>query len=832
MRRTLALAFLLALAPIAWGAVPTPESVLGFRLGEDRTLADWSQALRYFKALAAASERVSVADVGKTTEGRPFLIVTISSEANMRRLEEIRTGNLRLWDPRGLADAEAERLIHAGRTIVALNHGIHSSEVAASQTAMETAYALATGDDPLTREILDATVIVMIPSHNPDGMQRVTEWYRSTLGTPYEGAEEPFLYHHYAGHDNNRDWYMFTQAETRLTVKHLFDRWRPQLVHDLHQMGSKGARIFVPPYVDPIEPNVDPALRSALTTVGTSMAASLAADGRSGVVFHAIYDAWSPSRAYPHTHGGLRVLSEVASARYASPIDVPFEELRPGIGYDARKASWNFPDPWPGGHWRLRDIMDYQRAATQALLLHAARNREFWLRNFLAVNRRASQRREPFAFVVPAGQRDPLATARLLDVLATGAVEIRRAASSFRAEGRVFPAGSHVVLMAQPASAFAKTLLEAQRYPEIRPCPGGPAQEPYDVTAHTLPYLLGVDVVSVRQPLETPLDQVTILRVEPGRVLGGGGLFALGHGTGELVALGRLLRAGIVVRWSTSGFQDGGRRFAPGTLLVPASARSRLETLARELGFIAQGVGARSGGLVLRTPKVGVYQSFAPAMDEGWTRYVLDRDLGIAYETLHDADVRRGGLRARFDAIVLPDQTPRAIVFGRALGSLPEAFTGGLGDAGVAALEAFVHAGGTLVALNEAAMLPVADFPLGVTATLAGEVKTPGSILRTQVLQGRPLAHGLAESAAVWFSDSPVLDAPADQVVLSYAEPNPLLSGYLEAPGKLRGHAALVEAPLGRGSVVLFGFRPQYRAQSWATYVPFANALYLAAARE
>jgi hypothetical protein len=398
IRRPAALCLALVLSaglalPALSAEVPTPESVLGFKVGEDRKLADWMQIVGYFKKLAAASTRVKVEDVGATSEGHPFLVVTITSEANMARLEEIRQVNLRLADPRGLTEDEARGLIDKGRTIVALNHGIHSTEVGAPQTSMETAYALATRQDPDTLEILDRTVIVMLPSHNPDGTQKVVEWYRKSLGTPWEGGTIPFLYHKYTGHDNNRDWYMFTQVESQLTAKYLYDRWRPQVVHDLHQMGARAARIFAPPYVDPWEPNVDPDLRAAVNALGAHIAARLTTEGKRGVVIHAMYDGFSPARAYPHTHGGVRILTECASAKMATPIELKFGDLEAGIGYDAKKASWNFPEPWPGGTWRLRDIVDYQLSATRALLEHAARNREYWLRTFYEVNRRSAARR-------------------------------------------------------------------------------------------------------------------------------------------------------------------------------------------------------------------------------------------------------------------------------------------------------------------------------------------------------------------------------------------------------------------------------------------------------
>jgi hypothetical protein len=849
MVRRLATFILAALPSLAAAqGPPSPESFLGFRVGEDRKLADWTQIVAYFRALDAASARVSVEDVGKTTEGRPFLVVTITSEANMARLEEVRQANLRLADPRGLSDAEAGRLLADGKAVVALNYGIHSTEVAAPQTAMEEAWRLATAQDADLLSVLDRTVILMIPSHNPDGTQKVTEWYRKSLGTAWEGGTIPFLYHPYTGHDNNRDWYMFTQVESQLTVRHVYDRWRPQVVHDLHQMGSREARIFVPPYVDPWEPNVDPALTAAVNTIGSYMAGRLTTEGKRGVVIQAMYDAWSPARAYPHTHGGVRVLSECASARMATPVEIKFDELDDGIGYDAKKASWNFPAPWPGGTWRLRDIVDYQHAATRALLDHAARNRDYWLRTLLEVSRRASSRQEPYAFVLPAEQKDPLATARLLQVMRTGAVEVQRAREGFEAAGRRFAAGAHVILMAQPFSGFAKSLLERQRYPDLRQYKGGPPVRPYDVTAHTLPLLMGVEVVTAAQPFAAALEPVAEARVEPGRVEPGRGRWlALGHKNGDLVALGRLLRAGVPVRWATGGFLDQGRRFPPGALLVPASARPAVEAAARELGVVAVPVAADPPALRLRAPRVGLYQSWVASMDEGWTRFIFDKEVGVDYQTIHDQDVRAGTLRERFDAIVLPDQTAEQIVEGHKAGTLPAEYTGGIGKEGVAALKAFVQAGGTLIALDSASELPLSTFDLDVGNALAPFVRGrggdaagigdggadfygPGSILETRVDGGSPLTHGLEPETPVWFEQSPAFDVRRGRVALSYPHREPLLSGWLLGGERLQGKAALVEARLGEGRVVLFGFRPQYRAQSWATYITLLNAIYLAAA--
>jgi ribosomal protein L18 len=828
-------AVLLAPSVPAASPVPTPESVLGFVPGADRKLADWGQVLVYLRALDAASDRVSVEEVGKTTGGRPFVLVTVTSAANHARLEEIRAANARLADPRGLGEGEAERLVRGGKTIVAMAFSIHSTEVGGTLASLRLLHHLASSDDPETRAILDQTVLLVLPSHNPDGTDLVAEWYRRQLGTPFEGTAPPELYHPYVGHDNNRDWYVFTQQETRLTVRHLYHRWHPQIVHDVHQMGPRGARIFVPPYADPWEPNVDGALVAAANALGSHVASRLTSAGRTGVVTDAIFDAWTPGRAYPHTHGGVRLLSETASARLATPIEVKAEELeRRGAGYDPRTASANFPAPWPGGAWRLADVVETQLQASLAILQHAAANREHWLRTALAVNRRGSARVDPFAFVVPAGQRDPSAVARLLEVLRLGEVELSRARAPFEAGGRRYEAGSWVVRMQQPASGFAKTLLERQRYPDLREYASDEPRRPYDVTAHTLPLLLGVEADAASASFEAALEPVAEPVVVPGRVEGEGPRLALGHASGDLVALARLLERGVDVRWALEPFTDAGRSFPAGTLLVPDSARRFVASLASELGVEARAVRAEPRALRLRRPRVGLYRSWVPSMDEGWTRFVFEKEVGVPYGELRDREVRAGRLRERFDAIVLPDQPPGALLNGHAPGTMPEAYTGGLGADGTAALRAFVEAGGTLVALDSATGFAIEQLRLPVKNALAGVGPAaffcPGSILKVRVEPAPPLGHGLPETTPVWFEGSPAFEVERGTVVARYGDEDPLLSGWLLGGDRLKGRAALVEVPLGKGCVVLFGFRPQYRAQSRVTYPALLNALYLSAA--
>src|ERR1700690_816444 len=355
MRKIAALLLLLASTTFAVSAqksITSPESEFGFKPGTDRKLADWKQLTAYFKKLSSESDRIRYEEVGKTTEGRPFITVTISSPENLAHLAEYQEIQTKLADPRTTTPDEAKQLIDEGKTVLVVTCNIHSTEIASSQSATEYAYQLATGDTPRIRSILHNVIIVLVPSLNPDGQQLVVDWYKKYLGTPYEGSNPVVLWHHYVGHDDNRDWYSFTQVETRLTVEKVLNAWRPQIVYDLHQMGANGPRIYLPPWVDPIDPNVDPVLLQSMNALGLNTALELTQEGKTGVLVDGVYDLWSPARHYMVYHAGLRILTESASVKIATPIDMPFDKLGRGIGYDAKQSAWNFPQPWKGGTWR------------------------------------------------------------------------------------------------------------------------------------------------------------------------------------------------------------------------------------------------------------------------------------------------------------------------------------------------------------------------------------------------------------------------------------------------------------------------------------------------
>src|ERR1700682_345379 len=412
----------LLLSSSAFGAkIPTPSESLGFEVGADRKLADYRQIAAYFKELAAASPRVKIEVLGKTTLGEDMFLAVLSSEENIRNIKRIQEVSRRLADPRGLSDAEAHSLAREGKLVLLVTCNIHSTEIGASQMAMEWAHALATATDAETKRRLDRVVLLLVPSLNPDGQIMETEWYRKNLGGKYEGSRMPWLYHHYVGHDDNRDWYMLTQKETRALTRAVYHEWFPQVWLDEHQMGSTGPRIFVPPYSDPVDTTIHPLVWREVNLIGSTMALRMEEAGKSGIIYGYSYDAYWPggtkNTAWYKNISGL--LTEVASARMATPVSIAPGELSGGRkGLVEYGPQTNFPNPWPGGTWRLRDIMDYERIASDALLETCADRKEDFLRNMVARARAAVGASGPKdAFRIPMSQRDRGTALRLAQLI-------------------------------------------------------------------------------------------------------------------------------------------------------------------------------------------------------------------------------------------------------------------------------------------------------------------------------------------------------------------------------------------------------------------------------
>ncbi len=754
-------------------SIPAPKDVLGFTPGDDRKLASWNQVLTYFDKLDQASDRVKFEALGKSTMDVPFVMATISAPENLARLDDYKQIQDLLADPRKLGapatrDRKAAELIRRGKTIVLITFGIHSTEVGSYLSSMLIAHRLASSNEPEIQKILQNTIVLLVPSLNPDGVDIVKKWYDKTLGTQFEGTSPPELYHKYVGHDNNRDWYAFTQVETQITVSKIHNIWHPQIVHDIHQQGELGSRLFLPPYMPPVEPNVPKQIVEGYTELGNWMAGEMRRAGFQGITTGSTYDAWTPARAYSHYHGGVRILSETASARLATPINLKFEELRSREGYDPQKESDTFGPLWRGGEWRLRDITNYMTTGAFTLMKHAAQNRERWLNRFYEIGKDAVRPRRPgelFGFVILPSGLYSQNSSKLVDILRYANVEVdwANARKAFQANGTTYPANSWIVRMDQPNAAFAKALLESQRYPNLRDPDGHPIP-PYDVTAHTLPLLMNVEVKPVIAPFPYPIARSKTISIDPVAV-------------------------------------------APMPL------------------------------------RVAMYRSHVPSMDEGWTRWVIKEEMKArnteATFSLTDKHIRAGNLLTRSRTIIIPDQPPRTILNGHRVGIMPTEYTGGLGAEGVKALREFVEQGGTLICLNRASDFAIEQFKLPLRNVVAGvpekEFFVPGSILRIELDMSHPITRGMTRESVAWVEDSPVFEivdglgtaaAEKVRVIARYpSDKNPLLSGWLLGADRLKGKAALVEVELGKGRIILFGFRPQYRAQSLATYPLLFNAL-------
>jgi hypothetical protein len=825
--------------------VPSPERVLGHAVGEPGWLPTWDEMRTYFDALADATPRVSVEVLGESTLGVPYIVVAVSAPENLQSSARQLNRDLltQLWDSRGTDEASLTTVLEEAKTVGIVLATQHSTEIGAALMTMQLAYDLASAEDPVTLDILSNSIALLIPSHNPDGMNLINEWYETVQGTPYSGSDLPFLYHPYTGHDNNRDWFMMTQAETRLYVD-LHNREHPQAVFDMHQMGRLGPRYMVPPFIDPLDPNQDPVIQQGFAMLGTHIAQRLTAAEKPGVVTHAIFDNYSPSLAYGNYHGSVDLLSEAASANLVDTVTVKEHELTDEYGFDPKQRVWNQPMPWEGGTWSINDIVDYNLIAARAFLEHLATNRRQWLLDYYGINARNADRTDkPYGFVIPRDQRDPGSTAELLEILQRGLVEVMEATAEIELDGVRWPAGTWVVSLDQPASAFAKTLLEVQTYPNLRKWPDGPPKHPYDIVGHTLPIQMGVRVVQVDKPM--PGDLAAEVVTEPiayrgavdGEVEGTRAWIFDERSNASIAAVTDLLVEDIPVYRAREARPELGIR--AGSIIVP-----NIEGKGNLVREIAEGTGTDAVAIAnpldvpvwrQRKVRLGVYRPWTANMDEGWARWVLE-EFAVEYETLENPDVRQGGLRERFDAILIPNMTPAHFRDG-----LPEKtrykeenhpdYVGGLGDLGLEELRRFADAGGTLIGIDQVTPALIEGLALPVRNALGGKKETefycPGSLLRVVMDPSHPLAFGLPRDAAVLFMDSVAFEGFGAEatVVATYPVTNPNLSGWILGEEHLSRKGALMDVAYGDGRVVLVGFRPYFRAQTRGTYKVLFNAI-------
>jgi len=866
-------------AATAAGALQTPEQFLGFRIGTDNKLARWDRIVEYMKLAAANSDRVRFRELGRTTNDNPFITLEISSPDTLKNLDRYKQLERKLYFQGGApTDAERDAIFREGKLVLLITCSIHATEIGASQMAVELVHRLATEDSPVVKKILDNVIFLLVPSLNPDGQIMVTDWFNKNVGTPHAVSPIPYLYHPYVGHDNNRDMYMFTQKESQHTARLLWHDWFPAVWLDEHQMGSNGARIFVMPATDPINQNVHPLIYRWNGILGQSQAAALEAAGKEGIIYNSTYtNFWQGAMAWSGWwHNQIGLLTEVASARVAAPMEQQRATARPSVGAgraggeggpstgsgraggegagrgqqftDAplppptdTNSRTEYPRPWMGGRWTLRDIVDYELIATMALLEAGADRRETILRQIYEVNKdtiEKGKKGNPSAILVPLeGQQDTREAAHLVDRLHMAGVEIYRANAGFETDGKKYAAGTFVIPMSQVFARYAKDMLERQTYPEVRRGPNAPPEPPYDVTAWSLGMLLGVETVSVKDPLPTvSMTKIDGLPKLPGDLTGSGARFGFDYkGPDTAIAINRLLKDGAQIAFDS-----------PSHVVVSGVARGKVEQLAKDLGLSVKATDARATNAEPRTtnvtfhaPRIAMYQPWTGgSMDEGWTRWVLEQ-YEFTLTSIHNADIRAGKLRQKFDAIIVADQNPRDIIEGYDAPAIRPEYRGGIGGAGVNNLKQFVADGGTLITLGNACDLAIDQLPIPVRNLKKGLTRdqhfAPGAILRLEVDAQHPIGYGVAPSTYGFYINSPfftLVEGFASQrtsVVARYPNTEVIASGWLKGEELMAGRAAVVSIDLNPGRVVLFGLRPQHRAQTHATFPMLFNALYLSA---
>lgn len=777
--------FLFALAAFAQ-SVPSPKSVLGFQPTDDRTIADWQQITTYFSKLDAASDRVKVQEIGKTTLGKPLIVALISSPENIRNLDKYKQINQKLADPRTIKNqTELENLIRQGKTIVSISCSIHSTEIVASQMSLNLAYELANAKDADTLEILNNTILLLIPSSNPDGIDIVADWYRKNLGTKFEGTSPPELYHHYAGHDDNRDWFMLNLKETQAITKFFWQEWFPEIVYDVHQQGQTSSRFIIPPFFDPPNPRVSPLILREVGLIGYKMAADLQAKNIKGVATNSTYDTWwhGGFRSAPYFHNSIGILSEAASANLMSPITVTTEDLQKsravrGLNSPLQTAT-NYPEAWQGGVWGPKDIAEIEMTASRGLLELAAKFRPRYLRNFYELGKANLEPKanEPKAFIVYAGQPNAETVSRFLEILLAQGMEIYQMTRELEAthdekaknDFHEMPLGSFVVFTNQPQKNNVLSLFERQVYPS-RLNEKGEAEVPYDVAGWTLPWQMGVETVSAWQIKDLEKHRNTLKKV--------------------------------------SNINQ---------------ARQVLNLAPNKEAF------AKIPNPLKTNPRIGLYKGFTSSMDEGWTRLVFDT-FQIPFSSVSDDDFRKNNLN--FDTIILPADNENTIVKGLSRERYPEQFTGGITEKGVDNLKKFVENGGKLICFDDSCELVIKRFDLPMKNVLVGlkrnEFYNPGSIVELNVDTKNQLARNLKKETAAYFTNSSafeIFDKSKVNTVAEYAEKNALMSGYMLGEKFVNGKTALAETSYGKGKIVLFAFRPQHRGQTFGTYPFIFNAL-------
>jgi hypothetical protein len=894
-RVLLVVALLLVLA--AWQARPesqassrilSPRDAFGASIGDDYFLATYTQLEHYWRALADASDRMTLVDIGRTEEGRAQLMAIVSAPDNLRSLDKYRDISRRLALAESLDEEQAHTLAAEGKVVVWIDGGLHADEVLSAQQLIETVHQLVSRSDSETLRFLE-DVIVLAVHANPDGHELVAGWYMREPDVRRRRLDDiPRSYQKYVGHDNNRDFFMSTQAETINMNRVLYHEWFPQIVLNHHQTSPAGTVMFAPPFRAPFNYVFDPLIPVSIELVGATIHARFAAEGKPGVTMRggSNYSTWwnGGLRTTAYFHNQIGLLAETMGS--PAPGNIPFVPER-------QIASADLPFPIRPQPWRFGQSLEYVLTANRAVLDVASRFRETLLLNAYRMGRNSIARgsrdtwtisprllaelrqggrgapdpvaplldpatRDPRGYILPSDQPDFLTAIKFVDALLKAGIRVERATAAFAVGTRTFPAGSYVVRTAQAFRPYVLDMFEPQDHPDDVPYPGGPPTPPYDKAGWTLAYQMGIKFDRILDGFTGPFEPVTHARPDPGRISGAdnpAGFLLDHHQNDAVIAVNRLLARGEQVYW----LRD--RTIGPGTpgtgaiyVVAAPGATALVRAAAGELGLDFVGVAAPPAGdaLKLAPVRIALWDQYGGSASSGWIRWLLEQ-YEFPYERVYAPALDAGNLESRFDVIVLPDDAvPGRVDRTPAPERIPSEYRATLGTISwartVPRLREFAEAGGTVVAIGDATVV-AEQLGVPVTSALvqrtssgdtrplgASEFFIPGSLLRVVVDSTTPAGFGFERQVDVFFDSSPAFrlgrGAAARRVrtIATYASAALLRSGWAHGAQHLEDAIAALEAPVGKGRVLLFGPEITHRAQPHGTFKFLFNSLHYARA--
>lgn len=858
----------LSLTGITCAQIKSPQDHFGYQPGSDRNLFTYDELIGYLQILDDASPRIKLTEIGKSPMGKTMYIAFISDEDNINRLDELREYNRKLTLDPDLSGQERENIIRDGKVFILATLSMHSTEVGPSQAAPLIAYDLATTSDPLKLEILRNVVYMMVPNHNPDGMDMVVNNYLKYKGTKYEGSSLPGVYHKYVGHDNNRDFVTLTQSDTRAISAIYSKDWFPQVMVEKHQMGSTDTRYFVPPPHDPIAENVDAGIWNWVGVFGSNMMTDMTHQGLAGVSQHFLFDDyWPGSTETCIWKNVIGMLTEGASANVATPVYIEHNELEvEGKGLSEYKKSINMPLPWEGGWWRLSDLIQYEITSTMSIMKTASLYRQDILKFNNDISKKEvnkGKNQAPYYYIIPSIQHDKSEMVTLVNLLIEHGVKVYSLKDEININDKLYRKSSVVIPLAQPFRPFIKEVMEKQVFPVRHYTPDGEIIKPYDIASWSLPLHFGVkaDEINIRSvDLENSLEEIkgsfTVSSVQPESYKAV--VFPVQNNESFKVAF-HALESGIGIERITEDVTIENQTIKTGSFLIKNGGKnkSKLSEILNEFSvgpvFINSTDEIKSS--VLTMPRIALVETYLHDMDAGWTRYVFDH-YNIKYTVIRPGDFDKTNFAENYDIVIFPDVSKSVLMEGKYgsekdqyyITSYPPEFTKGIGKEGMKKLMTFIDKGGLVISWgqsvklfegtltipgetekeNEEFQLPFRDIS---DALVKKGLYCPGSLVKMKLVKDHPLTLGMEDEIGIFFRGRPVLSTSVPvfdmdrRVIGVIPEKDMLLSGYIENEELVGNKTMMLWAKKGKGQFVFFGFNPQFRASTHVSYKLLFNSI-------